>query len=200
MTAGPSIFNAGYQKGNYFLIDSGARALAFDVGWPGTLHEYGRRLRPTGRRVQDIAGLIVSHFHPDHAGLAQELKDQGVRLLLFDFQPPFIEAMERIIEKSMKYRRIIRNDNLVLTIAESRRFLKTLGLDGEVVPTPGHTDDSVSLLLDTGDVFTGDLQPETRLMDTDLTSLDSWARLRARGARRVHPGHGPDFDLDPSAD
>lgn len=195
MTADPTIFNAGYHKGNYFLIAAGAQALAFDVGWPGTLHEYGRQLRPTGKRVQDIGHLIVSHFHPDHAGLTQEMKDQGAQLVLFDFQPPFIEAMERIIEKSMKYRRLVRADNRILAIAESRRFLKTLALAGEVVHTPGHTDDSVSLLLDSGDVFTGDLQPESRLMETDLKSLDSWARLRALGAKRVHPGHGPDFDL-----
>jgi endoribonuclease LACTB2 len=195
LTAGPTIFNAGYQKGNYFLIDAGAQALAFDVGWPGSLHEYGRRLRPTGKRVQDIGHLIVSHFHPDHAGLVQELKEQGAVFVVFDFQPPFIEAMERIIEKSMKHRRLVRTDNRILTIAESRRFLKTLGLAGEVVHTPGHTDDSISLLLDTGDVFTGDLQPESRLMETEVKSLDSWARLRSLGAKRVHPGHGPEFDL-----
>ena len=195
MTAGPTIFNAGYQKGNYFLVDAGAQALAFDVGWPGTLNEYGRRLRPTGKRVRDIGHLIVSHFHPDHAGLAQELKEQGARFIVFDFQPVFIEAMERIIEKSMTYRRLVRADIHILTIAESRRFLRTLGLAGEVVHTPGHTDDSVSLLLDTGDVFTGDLQPESRLMETEVKSLGSWARLRSLGAKRVHPGHGPDFDL-----
>ena len=53
------IFDVGYKFSNYYLIDAGQNCLAIDVGWPGTINDYGRQLRPTGKRVQDINYLIV---------------------------------------------------------------------------------------------------------------------------------------------
>lgn len=34
-----------------------------------------------------------------------------------------------------------------------------MGISGEIVPTPGHSDDSISVVLDDGSAFTGDLPP-----------------------------------------
>ena len=45
---------------------------------------------------------------------------------------------------------------------ESRTFLASLGLHGQFVHTPGHSDDSISVLLDSGEVFTGDLTHATK--------------------------------------
>lgn len=67
-----------------------------------------------------------------------------------------------------------------------------IGIAGEIVPTPGHSDDSVSLLLDDGSVFTGDLTPPTLVGEDDARIVAaSWRLLRERGATRVYPGHGP---------
>ena len=49
--------------------------------------------------------------------------------------------------------------NVTITFAESRALLEQIGIRGEIVPTPGHSADSVSLLLDDGSAFTGDLTP-----------------------------------------
>jgi glyoxylase-like metal-dependent hydrolase (beta-lactamase superfamily II) len=55
----------------------------------------------------------------------------------------------------------------------------------------------VSLLLDDGSVFTGDLTlPEFVGMEDPAVVLASWQLLRERGARRVYPGHGPIWKLD----
>ena len=65
------------------------------------------------------------------------------------------------------------------------------GIAGEIVPTPGHSDDSVSLLLDDGSVFAGDLT-HPALADEDAAPIvtASWDLLRDRGATRIYPGHG----------
>jgi glyoxylase-like metal-dependent hydrolase (beta-lactamase superfamily II) len=51
----------------------------------------------------------------------------------------------------------------------------------------------VSLVLDNGAVFTGDLTHPA--LAGEGTAADvvmaSWDRLRAKGAKQVHPGHGP---------
>jgi glyoxylase-like metal-dependent hydrolase (beta-lactamase superfamily II) len=60
------------------------------------------------------------------------------------------------------------------------------------VATPGHSDDSVSLVLDSGECFTGDLTMEMMVGEEDPQVVRaSWDRLRALGATRVHGGHGP---------
>ena len=73
---------------------------------------------------------------------------------------------------------------------QSRRFLGQIGIAGEIVHTPGHSDHCVSLLLDDGSVFTGDLPPEAYAFDNPI-ALATWKRLREQGATRVYPAHGP---------
>ncbi|MCX6575351.1 MAG: MBL fold metallo-hydrolase, partial [Candidatus Aminicenantes bacterium] len=183
-------FNVGYKSANYYLIDADQHCLAIDVGWPGTLNDYGRQLRLTGKRVQDINYLIVTHFHVDHAGLVQELKEQGVKLVLFDTQIKHIAQMETMIQKKMSYKPINLEDNVIITLPESRKFLHRIGISGEVVHTPGHSEESISVFLDSGDVFIGDLRPENQVMEDDITSKTSWLKLKKLGVKRINPGHG----------
>ena len=82
------------------------------------------------------------------------------------------------------------HDNVVISFAESRHVLKGIGIEGEILPTPGHSPDSVSLLLDDGSAFTGDLGPAFLGGDTDPVAA-SWRLLAERGMLRVYPAHGP---------
>lgn len=63
-----------------------------------------------------------------------------------------------------------------------------------VLPTPGHTADSVSFVHADG-VFTGDtiLGAGTTVVEDLGSYLDSLRRLAGLGARRVLPGHGPEL-------
>ena len=55
---------------------------------------------------------------------------------------------------------------------------------------------SVSLVLDSGEAFTGDLTPPVLATEEQMeTILKSWQSLRDRGARRVYGGHGPVGEL-----
>ena len=82
--------------------------------------------------------------------------------------------------------------NVTIPFSESRTLLSNMGIPGEILPTPGHSDDSVSLLLDDGSVFTGDLTPlEAAFGEAGDLVKASWRLLRERGAKRVYPGHGP---------
>jgi endoribonuclease LACTB2 len=190
------IYSVGYKSANYFLIDSGSHCLAVDVGWPGTVNDYGRQLRPTGKRVQDINYLIVTHFHVDHAGLVHELKNLGIKFVLFDVQLQSIQQMEQMIQRKMNYTPITLKDNIVISVTESRKLLQDIGIGGEVIHTPGHSPDSVSLFLDSGDTFIGDLKPKNQIMDDDVLSKDSWVKLKELNVKRIYPGHGNMFEID----
>jgi ribonuclease/clavin/mitogillin len=79
-------------------------------------------------------------------------------------------------------------------------MLAGIGIAGEIVHTPGHSDDSVSLLLDDGSVFTGDLTlPALATEDATTVVNASWRLLEQKGATRVYPGHGPVWPLTPRA-
>ena len=63
---------------------------------------------------------------------------------------------------------------------------------GDIVHTPGHSDDSVSLLLDDGSAFTGDLTHPALVGESGVAIVSaSWRLLQERGAVRVYPAHGP---------
>jgi endoribonuclease LACTB2 len=85
------------------------------------------------------------------------------------------------------------SDAITLRLADSRAFLAQYGIHGEIIHTPGHSDDSVTLVLDEGAAFTGDL-PRPEVLSG--TPLDAWQRMRALGVGRVYPGHGPVWMLD----
>ncbi len=146
---------------------------------------------PTSR-CTEIQYALATHYHIDHAGLAQDLKDAGVPLLVIDVQVPFIPLMKRHIKPQDHFTDISMEGNVVIPASESRSRLQRLGIAGEILHTPGHSDDSVSLLLDDGPVFTGDLTDPGRvgLEDPDVVRA-SWQLLKDRGATRVYAGHGP---------
>jgi glyoxylase-like metal-dependent hydrolase (beta-lactamase superfamily II) len=140
---------------------------------------------------------LATHYHIDHAGLAQELKQAGIPILVLDVQVPTIPLMKTWIKPQDQYMEITMHDNVMISFAESRLVLERIGIPGEILHTPGHSDDSISLLLDDGSVFTGDLtRPAFIGVEDPAVVLASWQLLRERGAIRVYPGHGPVWQMD----
>ena len=82
--------------------------------------------------------------------------------------------------------------NAIISVSESRALLHRMGIAGEILHTPGHSQDSVSLLLDDGPVFVGDLT-HPRLVGPENPEVvrASWQLLKDRGATQVYAGHGP---------
>lgn len=80
----------------------------------------------------------------------------------------------------------------MISSAESRALLAELRLTGEIIHTPGHSEDSVSLVIDEECVFTGDL-PRQEFAEgfDDPAVAESWRRIMGFGVKRVYPAHGP---------
>jgi glyoxylase-like metal-dependent hydrolase (beta-lactamase superfamily II) len=187
----PNIVNVGCDSTNYYVIQTPAARLLVDVGWPGTLPRLLHTLKRTGFTLSELTHLLVTHYHPDHAGLAQELKHKGLQLIVLENQAAGIQTLKQYIKPKYGYVEITLHDNLNVRSSESRPFLRRLGLQGEILPTPGHSDDSVTLILDTGEAFTGDLPPAALAGQLSPVVQQSWEKIRARGVRVAYPGNGP---------
>jgi len=188
-----NIVNVGYDSTNYYVLEQSGKRLLIDVGFPGTLPKLTAELKRKGLALAGLNYLCVTHYHPDHAGLVQELKNKGLKHLVFEEQLAGVLLQKNYIKPDSGYIDIRLVDSLKLSTTGSRGWLlKNLGLAGEFVSTPGHSPDSVSLVLDSGQAFTGDLTPAAMLTngETELAQ-HSWDQLRALKVRMIYPGHGP---------
>ena len=186
-----NILNVGYDSTNYYLIGQNTTRLLIDIGWPGTLPKLLNIFKRKRVPLKDVKYLLVTHYHPDHAGLAQKVKSIGIRLVIVENQQSSIPTLRKYMKPSNPFLEITLDDNLDLSFIDSRAFLSHLGIEGEIIHTPGHTDDSISLILDEGIAFTGDLPGQTWGEDSMHQVETSWQRIRGLNAKTIYPGHGP---------
>lgn len=181
-----------YGNTNTFYLPGSAGGLLIDTDYAGTLRAFYKALKASGLQLKDIAYVLATHYHPDHMGLIAELMEQGVRLLLMEEQKPFVHFSDAIFLKSgLPVQPIDEARATVLPCRESRSFLLEIGIAGEIVSTPSHSRDSVSLILDDGDCFVGDLEPLQYLdaYESNEQLKADWDLLKAHHPKRIFYGH-----------
>ena len=192
-----------YSNTNTYLIEGERGSILFDTGWAGTFPAFCAELGRKGKQLQSITYVVISHFHPDHCGIAQEIADLGPVLMICDVQKDFLHASDAIFEKEKKLRFLPIRDEKVkfITLSESRSVLEVLGIAGELLHTPGHSDDSITLKLDKGDLFVGDLNPLYELEMHRGTEIErSWEKLLAFHPKTVYYGHAKAAILETEAE
>jgi ribonuclease/clavin/mitogillin len=160
---------------HFFLIDGLKGKLLVDAGWGWP--EFSAQLKAYRVAVTDIRYILFTHTHPDHAGLVQRIKDlSGARLLIHARQIPYLAELEAYAAKKggILPVRVEKND----IISPSRQDLARIGINAEIVETPGHSDDSISLVLDSGKALIGDLAlPGMVSEEQSALTCASWRKL-----------------------
>lgn len=181
-----------YSTTNTFLIRGANGLLLFDTGWAGTFRKFCREMGEKGIPVQEISYVLISHFHPDHCGIAQEIADCGATIAVMEPQRNDIHAADRVFLKEGRkdYRPVVDQKVREVALEKSREFLMEMGIEGEVIAMPGHSEDSISLCLDDGSIFVGDLNPLYELeMHRGTEIEESWKKLLARHPKTIYYGH-----------
>ncbi len=182
-----------YSPTNTYFITGKKGSIMFDTGWAGTFPALCSALGENDLRLQDVKYLFVSHFHPDHMGIAQNIADTGVCFAVCDVQRGFIHSSDHIFARDKHSFFLPVDDSKVrfFSVEESSELLAECGIDGEFIHTPGHSEDSISLWLRKEKaLFTGDLPPLYELeMYKGTETEKSWNRLLALKPSAVYYGH-----------
>ena len=135
------------------------------------------------------------------------LINRRVKLVLSMKQLYISLVLKKKVDKKNNMRfppyHVRQNDILV----REETTLKEIGVDlpGRIFPTPGHSRDSISILLEDGDCFVGDAAANflqfagTKycvIYVSDMeTYYQSWQKIISENAQNIYPAHGKPFPV-----
>ncbi|MBN2279189.1 MAG: MBL fold metallo-hydrolase [Candidatus Marinimicrobia bacterium] len=205
--------NAG--RSNVYFIKNKSSCIMVDAGFSG-LNKIINIANANDINLKKIDMLILTHTHYDHVNLLHELNkiiyteilvhNAGERFLKFGQTPvpysrnilgKFLLLMSRIGGPS-KFDPVV-PDTLIDGDYNTAKF----GFDLSIIPTPGHTEDSVSVIIDKKFAFVGDtifnIFPMTIypiFVDNREQLQLSWKRLLDLQCEYYFPGHGKKISFD----
>lgn len=183
-----------YGNTNTFFIRGNEGGLLIDTDYAGTMPAFYKAIKSANIKVSDITYVLATHYHPDHMGLIGELMNQGVKLLLVDTQKEAVHFSDRIFKKdNLTYTAINETAATVISCRGSRSFLSSIGISGEIVHTPSHSNDSISLILDDGSCFVGDLDPSEFIEAYDNSTMlkNDWDLITSFAPKTIFFAHRP---------
>jgi hydroxyacylglutathione hydrolase len=189
----------------YLLL--GEKPVLVDTGAPGDLRTILAALQRHGLAPRDLALILLTHGHSDHAGCAAELRRRSGALVA-------IHAGDAGLVRTGRNGMMIVQDTLgrILRPFVDEPFeafepdlvfqegiaLEPYGLRGKVLPTPGHTAGSTSVVLANGEALIGDVlrgslvwpnkAREHYFCNDPGRNQRSIVRLAREGLLRCHPG------------
>ena len=138
-----------------------------------------------------VTALLLTHAHFDHAGNAKALQEDGVKVYISKLDAPKLKNQLNLASDFGRHFDFLDAD---FTFCDGQ-VLQIEDITIKVIATPGHTDGSVSFLVDNM-LFTGDTLFFQSIGRTDFptgdrdTLINSVKKLFAlNGDYSVYPGH-----------
>lgn len=195
--------------------------IVIDGGAPKKGATFRRGLERAGVRPEDVKLIVLTHGHWDHIGSAGEIKAiTGAPLALHQREVAWLEQSltplpQGVTPYGCMFIKIlgwlmplikVPPAKVDMQLGDADVSLREFGIPGDIVHTPGHSSGSVSVVLDSGEAFVGDLamnklplrlSPGLPIFAEDpVAVLKSWESLLEQGVTTVYPAHGNSFSAE----
>ena len=207
-------FELGFS--NCFLITGGSPVLV-DTGMAGSPEDFKNMCASCGLKPSDIELIIISHEHADHfvnlgwmlemADGAQVLCHEAAKESLSHGLAPQVVARNSIAEEAAKSPPPLLVD--IPCVAPDITFseeydLRPHGISGKILSTPGHSDGSTAIILDTGEAIVGDTvvqrpggdEPVIAFLASDVAALKKSVEQLLSEASVFYSGHGGPYTAE----
>lgn len=203
----------------YVLKSEGV--IAVDAGAPNRGKQFTEGLKRANIAPHDVRLVVITHGHWDHVGSAKAIQEiTGAKIAMHHRDAAWLGRSPKSLSPGVTpwgkvFHKMhglfmplvtISPVEVDVVLGDEGLPLDRYGIPGKIHYTPGHTKGSVSVLLDTGEAFVGDLamnrfplrlSPGLPIFAEDLGAVEaSWKLLLARGARIVYPAHGRPFPAE----
>ena len=200
---------------NAFLI-RGERHILIDTGNPGQEKKILKELSELDIDPADISLIIITHGHIDHLGGLSQLREvigspvaihssdaDAIRhgkhpeLIPRRFIGKLFLALQRNTDEIRGFKPF--EPDLII---DGEMYLSEYGVDGRIIPTPGHTPGSLSVYLSSGEVIIGDLvmgiisksRPKYPIFADDMEEVrSSIVKVLGLSPQIIYASHGGPF-------
>ena len=212
-----NVFTIKAGSSNVYLIKNGNESILVDAGNKNKGKKILRIMRNHGINPEDIALIVITHCHYDHVGSLHYLKEKTGACVLVHHQEAenlkngfldlpdgtnllsmFLVWLGRSLQSFMGKFHPVQPD-----IAIEQRYDPDInGINCYVIPTPGHTEGSLSLIFEDEAAFVGDAafnifrKVYPPFANNRQKLLESWEFLLNTKVKYIFPGHGRRFKID----
>ena len=196
----------------YIVHDKGT--IMVDSGPPNKLANFIKNMKKLSIDPKQIKLIVITHGHYDHIGSTKVIKEAtGAQIAMHapdkewlekSINPviPGVNTWGKILAKLSSKPHVVET-TVNIRLGDEDFSLAPFGIPGKVIYTPGHTMGSVSIFLETGDAFVGDLvmsgfpvrlSPGLPIFAEDIKRVkESIRKLLDMGAKTFYPAHGKPF-------
>lgn len=202
---------------SYLLKVSEDNFSIIDCGRPGTENKILKVISDLGLNKSKLKSIIITHGHSDHMGTCSELrKATGAKTIIHKMDSDSVRKGENVeIIPANRIGRLLCHFGTEIKgfcpyepeiIIKGDFPLYDFGIPGKIIETPGHTKGSVSVLLDDGNLFIGDLimggmiskgKPKLPMFACDLNLVkENIKKIISLSPKMVYTGHGGSFTCE----
>jgi glyoxylase-like metal-dependent hydrolase (beta-lactamase superfamily II) len=207
---------------NVYIVGEKNNVLV-DTGTKGSKKKILKAMSDLEIDPKGIELIILTHGHDDHVGGLDELvKITGAKVMVskleydimanglddkiipYNFMVKILMSIGKSRSKPVESKASRKLNFYGDIFVEDTYDLEPWGISGEVIATPGHSQGSISVLIDGNGAIIGDnlmafmpwSKPKKPMLGYNLESIkSSMNRLIKLGAKRFYLSHGKDYDI-----
>ncbi len=221
------MINIGSRVMNTYLYQIDEGYVMVDTGYQRSLNSCIKRLSNHNISIKDIKYIFLTHAHDDHAGFINDIikRNKDVKIIMSHkgidvlrkgqnsfaggcsgkLSYVFCIFMKMLGNGQHKFPAIEKEyeENLLFISDENKLIIEKM-LNSRIIETPGHTDDSISLLSKDGYLFCGDAAMNGFPSKSNITIwienkdqyIKSWEKMIKLNPNQIYPAHGRPFEIE----